>query len=652
MTTTIPLTMIVPGDQINARKTGRMDDIDALAASIHAVGLVQSLTVRRIKDADAFEVIDGNRRLQALYALKEAGNIAEDFGVPCVLRENDDAAAHEASLAANTFRLPLHPVDQFEAFARMRAEGRTVAHIATAFSITEKTVKQRLALGTLSVNALQALRDGEITLEHAKILTMTDDHGIHDKMVAVLLKDRFFSEQALRRMVAGEGVTIHDRYMRYVGEVAYREAGGGVSEDLFGDRTLFTDGPLLQSLVMRKLQAEAEKLEADGWKWVCFADAMPRDWHSWPRLQSSEPKLTKAQKDRLAAIDARLEAITDEMDEAEGGVATTDEEAHARLDALDAEGKALQHEAKQINAPVFFKKDRKRAGVVLNVSHQGDLYVSFGVIRPEDVPEPETATVSGEDGEAIETAVDTFEPQGPEAEPEDTGPRPLSDSMVCDLAAIATSAVMADVAKDPALAECVALASMLATALAGRDGVRMTREVTTLSPNQRELPVDGYHDVMARYDGAVPRLPSDFASLLAALMEMPPKERKALFALVVAVTVDLRSWNGSTTKENMKVAEVIGTDIAKVYRPGAADFFEDARCTKAHALQAIAEVAGEAEAAKHADKKKKDLAAVAERLVAKSDWLPEPLRYAEPEPVADEPAEAGPQEAEPLPEAA
>ncbi|MBK8841019.1 MAG: ParB N-terminal domain-containing protein [Hyphomonadaceae bacterium] len=91
----IPLNRLSPSS-LNVRKKDRKADIDALAASILAHGLLQNLNVVA-KDEDKFEVVAGGRRLAALKALVKAGAIARDYAVPCKVVPNEQA--REASLA-------------------------------------------------------------------------------------------------------------------------------------------------------------------------------------------------------------------------------------------------------------------------------------------------------------------------------------------------------------------------------------------------------------------------------------------------------------------------------------------------------------------------------------------------------------------------
>src|SRR6187200_428402 len=115
----VALNTLIPGGSIDSRaKVNRGVSIDTLANSIKQLGLILPLSV--IKDGEKWRVVDGNRRLAAL-KLVHRGN--KDALVPVLEADADLATARAMSLAANVERLPLHPVDQYEAFAAIAAEG-------------------------------------------------------------------------------------------------------------------------------------------------------------------------------------------------------------------------------------------------------------------------------------------------------------------------------------------------------------------------------------------------------------------------------------------------------------------------------------------------------------------------------------------------
>ena len=102
--------------------------------------------------------------------------LAQDAPVeplPClVLATTDDAAALAISLAENVERLPMEPFDQHEAFARLVKLGQGVDAIAARFGVTERLVKQRLALAGLIDGIKREARQGEIGIADAQVLAL------------------------------------------------------------------------------------------------------------------------------------------------------------------------------------------------------------------------------------------------------------------------------------------------------------------------------------------------------------------------------------------------------------------------------------------------------------------------------------------------
>jgi ParB family chromosome partitioning protein len=60
------------------------------------------------------------------------------------------------SLAENVVRAPLHPADQFDAFARLKADGLSAENIAARFGVEPNIVIRRLKLVGVSAKLLQA----------------------------------------------------------------------------------------------------------------------------------------------------------------------------------------------------------------------------------------------------------------------------------------------------------------------------------------------------------------------------------------------------------------------------------------------------------------------------------------------------------------
>src|SRR3546814_14569761 len=104
--------------QTNVRRVKAGVSIEDLAESIARRGLLQSLNVRPVLDADGvetgmFEVPAGGRRFRALELLAKQKRVTKAQPVPCVVRAaNANTTPEEDSLEENEQRAPLHPHDQ------------------------------------------------------------------------------------------------------------------------------------------------------------------------------------------------------------------------------------------------------------------------------------------------------------------------------------------------------------------------------------------------------------------------------------------------------------------------------------------------------------------------------------------------------------
>ena len=110
---------------------------------------------------------------------------------------------------------------------------------------------------------MQIYRDGGMTLSQLMAFTLTDDHAVQEKVWMSLSYDN--SREMIRRLLTEGQVPAADRRANYVGIGAYEAAGGLVLRDLFDaeDEGYFDDPALLETLVVEKLEKEAEVVMAE-----------------------------------------------------------------------------------------------------------------------------------------------------------------------------------------------------------------------------------------------------------------------------------------------------------------------------------------------------------------------------------------------------
>lgn len=168
--------------QANVRHIKAGISIEELAEDIARRGLLQSLNVRPVLDADGaetglYEIPAGGRRYRALERLVKQKRLAKTAPVPCVVRDPATSIlAEDDSLAENLQRAPLHPLDQFRAFQALRDKGQSEEDIAAAFFTSAHVVKQRLRLAGVSPRLLDVYAEDGMTLEQLMAFTVSADH--------------------------------------------------------------------------------------------------------------------------------------------------------------------------------------------------------------------------------------------------------------------------------------------------------------------------------------------------------------------------------------------------------------------------------------------------------------------------------------------
>jgi ParB family transcriptional regulator, chromosome partitioning protein len=262
--------------QSNVRHVKAGISIAELAEGIAARTLLQSLNVRAIIDAEGnetgmFEVPAGGRRYRALELLVKQKRMAKTQPVPCVVRQG--GVAEDESLAENDERVGLHPLDQFRAFQRLQQGGMSEEEIAARHFVAPSVVKQRLRLASVSPRLHEVYADDGMTLEQLMAFAVTCDHARQEQIWDQVSRSGHDAPYQVRRVLTEQTVRASDRRALFIGLEAYEQAGGGIMRDLFehDDGGYLQDVALLDHLVTDKLKREAERIAAEGWKWISVA---------------------------------------------------------------------------------------------------------------------------------------------------------------------------------------------------------------------------------------------------------------------------------------------------------------------------------------------------------------------------------------------
>ena len=136
------------------------------------------------------------------------------------MRVVSEKEAEEISLVENVVRSGMHPADEFEAFARMIDGGATIEQVATRFGTSPLNVERRMKLGKLHPDLLALYREGCMTLEACKALTLTSDHDRQWQAWETTENERRYNRDGLqhtiRRVLTAEGVKSNTRVGRLI----------------------------------------------------------------------------------------------------------------------------------------------------------------------------------------------------------------------------------------------------------------------------------------------------------------------------------------------------------------------------------------------------------------------------------------------------
>ena len=624
----------------NVRRIKAGVSIEDLSEDIARRGLLQSLTVRPLVDGDGAEtgkyaVIAGGRRLAALKLLVKQKRLAKNAPVPCIVKT--DGVEEEDSLAENTMREALHPLDQFRAFRTLHDQGLSIDDIAARFFVGAQVVRQRLKLAAASPKLLDLYVVEELSLEQLMAFCVSDDHARQEEVWEALSRSYDKGPYAIRRQLTQGAVRASDKRAQFVGVETYEAAGGVVLRDLFNrdDGGWLQDAALLDRLAREKLEQAATEIRAEGWKWSETAIDFPYGHtNGLRRLPGSQAPLTDEEQARYDAAVAEYDRLSGEHENAED----LSEEVDLRMAELEAEIAAVDE-----RPALYDAADIARAGVFVSIDYVGRLKAERGFVRPEDEARKEggVSAAAGESrsgaplsaGDAAGSVDKEMDPATsvPAEEEIETSPK-LSGLMIVELSAHRTVVMRLSLANDP---QAAFLAATHALAL---NAFYSTTSYSCLDLSERSVTLGSHapglgdslaaRTLLERFGNWQMRLPADAGDLWSWLLAQDETVRAELFSLCVGLGVNALNmpWERRTgaLQHADQLAGHLALDMRGFWSVTVESFF--GKVTKAHILAAVREAKGEETAQMISHLKKADMAAEAERLLQGTGWLPEGLR--------------------------
>lgn len=162
----IDMGMVVP-TEAQPRQSFKEDTIKELAESIEKNGLLQPIVVRPM-DGGKYQIIAGERRYRAF---KKLGRKV----IPAIVRDYEDEEVDKLQLVENVQREDLNPYDEAIAYLKLKEKyGLKQDDIAKAVGKSRPYISNMTRLLSLEDEILEMLKNGEITVSHAKLILSVD----------------------------------------------------------------------------------------------------------------------------------------------------------------------------------------------------------------------------------------------------------------------------------------------------------------------------------------------------------------------------------------------------------------------------------------------------------------------------------------------
>ena len=627
----------------NVRKNDSQLFIDELAANIGENGLLQNLVVAPMaKPKGHYCVTAGGRRLRAMNRLVELGQWAKDANVDCRSLQGDAAQQSEVSFAENFMQLKMTVTDEIRAFKHFINEGSDVDGIARRLGLTRRHIEARLRLADLAEPIFAALDEGTITLDIAKAYASTASHE-RQLMVWEQMANHWQGNNAdtIRRMIAHASLPSTSPIARYVGEEAYREAGGRIESDLFqaetGDKWL--DSEIALRIAGEKLQAFAVEVATEtGYGWVRPLVGSRVDHSAVEALHPVQVEAAPLSEEEQA----RIATIADEMAEIEIKFeAGLDDDIDA--DALEDRFGALEAELVRIQDKPGVVSDeiKPSVGCFVILDAEG-MPVIDATLYSETAPRKQRSTTA-----TGGNANGSGDPDGM-GEDGEVAIKPLSQRLIGELSVQRRDILAANLAVNPAVAlDLLIFAIADRTPTYGRDERGTTVRAPEPSCYLDAYPASPAFEQLAEIRDGLDTSwtePETTVARFEAFAGLDDDAKAGWLAYVVAKSLEpsiggarIGHQGPSSNDLHDHLAGLMQIEAAQHWRPTAANYFD--RVGKQQLLRHITDIGGTTMAASYMASKKGDLSQTCEKLFAGETivapevkaaalaWVPDAIRF-------------------------
>jgi ParB family chromosome partitioning protein len=220
------------------RKKFDAEELQRLAASIKAAGLLQPITVRPIGKG-LFEIVAGERRWRACKLLNART-------IDCEIRTMSDLTRDIGAIVENLQRQDITPLEEADAFNHLQAAGLTPQQIAEKTGASILRVQWRLKLLNLEPNIRRLFENEQLDRQQAMEIARLDQHRDQVKVLQLINRGQLVGWKAVRNAV----------------DMILDEKS---QSDIFGDSPVTPEEVKIVRSMEQRID-EACRLVAAGWK--------------------------------------------------------------------------------------------------------------------------------------------------------------------------------------------------------------------------------------------------------------------------------------------------------------------------------------------------------------------------------------------------
>ena len=186
----------IEANPFNPRTHFEKDALQELASSIGEHGVIQPLTVRKL-GRDKYQIISGERRFRA-------SQLAGLSDIPCYIRIANDSTMLEMALVENIQREDLNAIEVGLSYQRLIDEcDFTQEKLGEKLGKSRSNITNYLRLLKLPVKVQIAVREGLISMGHARALVSSGDEMRQEELLTIVLTDNL-SVRGLEDLIKGK----------------------------------------------------------------------------------------------------------------------------------------------------------------------------------------------------------------------------------------------------------------------------------------------------------------------------------------------------------------------------------------------------------------------------------------------------------------